>query len=68
MTTRIMEQILAVQATGKANMLDAHAVQRVAFDMDFYELVTFIEDDRRAYARFIMSGEMEEGGHGENSV
>ena len=56
MNTTIKEQILAVRATGKANMLDINAVQRIAFDMEFYELVNFIEDDRRAYSRYIMTG------------
>ncbi len=56
MTEKINEQIMAVRATGKANMLDTNAVQRVAYDMDFYELVCFIEDDRKAYARFVMTG------------
>jgi hypothetical protein len=30
--------------------------------MEFYELVCFIEDDRKAYARFLMTGKTEEGG------
>ncbi len=56
MNEKIHEQIMAVRATGKANMLDTHAVQRVAYEMEFYELVVFIEDDRRTYARYIMTG------------
>jgi hypothetical protein len=60
MSQTVKEQILAVRDTGKTNMLDTNMVQRVAFDMEFYELVNFIEDDRRAYARFIMTGKTEE--------
>lgn len=56
----VKEQILAVRASGRTNMLDTNAVQRVAYEMDFYELVCFIEDDRRAYARFIMTGSTED--------
>jgi gamma-glutamylcyclotransferase (GGCT)/AIG2-like uncharacterized protein YtfP len=62
MTEKIKEQIMAVRATGKANMLDTNAVQRVAYEMELYELVCFIEDDRRAYARFVMTGKTGEGG------
>ncbi len=40
-------------------LLDTHAVQRIAFDKEFYELVDFIETDRRAYARLILTGETE---------
>ena len=56
----IREQILTIRAEGKANMLDTNAVQRLAFDHDFYELVNFIEEDRKAYAHFIFTGEMPE--------
>ena len=52
----IKEQILAVRDTGKTNMFDIHAVQRIAFDMGLYELVTFIEDSRKAYTDFVISG------------
>ena len=53
---KVLEQVLAVRATGRTNMLDAVAVQRIAYEMGFYELVCFIEDDRRAYAALIMTG------------
>jgi hypothetical protein len=52
----VKEQILAVRATGKTNMFDANAVQRLANDLGYYELVCFIEDDRKAYATFILTG------------
>ncbi len=54
----IREQILAIRASGETNMLDTHAVQRLAFERDFYELVNFIEEDRKAYAHFIFTGEL----------
>jgi gamma-glutamylcyclotransferase (GGCT)/AIG2-like uncharacterized protein YtfP len=60
MNETIKEQIMAVRATGKSNMLDVNMVQRVAYDMEFYELVNFIEEDRRAYARFILTGSTDE--------
>ena len=57
MDDRVKEQILAVRDTGLTNMFDLNAVQRIAYDMDFFELVTFIEDNRAAYVRFILTGE-----------
>jgi hypothetical protein len=54
---KVMEQLLAVRAEGQVNMLDTHAVQRIAFDKGFYELVDFIESDRRAYAQLILTGD-----------
>ncbi len=54
---KVMEQLMAVRAEGQVNMLDIHAVRRIAFDKRYYELVDFIESDRRAYARLILTGE-----------
>ncbi len=60
MNTTIKEQILKVSATGETNMLDANMVQRIANREGFYELVCFIEDNRRAYSHFILTGELPE--------
>ena len=57
MTDTIREQIFAIRAEGESNMFDAQTVQRLAFEKGFYELVDFIETDRKAYARFILTGE-----------
>jgi len=32
-------------------------VQRIANDMEFYELVVYLEEHRREYAHFILTGE-----------
>jgi hypothetical protein len=44
MTEKIKEQILAVRDTGLTNMFDVSAVQRIANDMGFYELVVYLEE------------------------
>ena len=49
MTEKIREQISAVRDSGVANMCDTAAVQRAAFERDFYELVLFIEENREEY-------------------
>ena len=60
MDEKVISQIMQVRSGGQANMLDIYAVQRIAFDSGFYELVTFIEENRKAYVHFIMTGEMPE--------
>lgn len=57
MTEKIKQQILAVRDTGLTNMFDLNAVQRIAYDMDLFELVNFIEEEKPAYVRFILTGE-----------
>ena len=57
MDSKVKEQILAVRDTGLTNMFDVRAVQRIANDMGFYELVVYIEEHRRGYAQFILTGE-----------
>ena len=58
MTEKIRQQILAVRATGRRNMFDIHVVLRIAHEMQFYELVIFLEEHRSEYVRFILTGEM----------
>ena len=53
----LKDEILAVRDSGLVNMLDASGVQKIAFDMGFYELVCFIEDNKGKYAKFIFSGD-----------
>ncbi len=59
MTETVREQIMQVRDTGLTNMFDLNAVQRIAYDMDLFELVCFIEDDKAAYVKFILTGETE---------
>ena len=57
MTQTVKEQVLAIRDTGLTNMFDIPAVQRLAFDRGFYELVCYLEEDRKEYVRFILTGE-----------
>lgn len=58
MTEKIRDQILAVRSTGRTNMFDLNMVQVIANEMNFYELVVFIEEHKDVYVRFILTGEM----------
>lgn len=57
MTERVREQILAIRDTGLINMFDLPMVQRLAYDREYYELVCWLEEHRREYAHFILTGE-----------
>ena len=57
MDAKVREQILAVRDTGRTNMFDVNAVQRIAFELDLYELVAWIEDHKKEYTNFILYGE-----------
>ena len=57
MNEKIVSQIRDIRDSGQVNMFDVPGVQRIAFEMGFYELVYFIEEDRAAYVRFILTGE-----------
>ena len=57
MSEKVVSQIMDIRNSGRVNMFDVPSVQRMAFEMGFYELVCFIEEDRAAYVRFILTGE-----------
>ena len=57
MNEKIKSQVMEIRNSGATNMLDYKAVQRIAFDLNFYELVVFIEEHRKEYIHFIMTGE-----------
>ncbi|WBW49427.1 DUF5049 domain-containing protein [Peptoniphilus equinus] len=59
MNQKVKEQILTIRDTGLTNMFDVRVVQKIAYDMDFYELVDFLEEDRKSYVDFIIYGEKE---------
>lgn len=58
MDEKVKEQILAIRDTGLTNMFDLPMVQRLAYDREFYELVLYLEDHKKEYAHFIMTGEI----------
>lgn len=57
MTDKIKEQILAIRDSDRTNMFDTNTVQRIAYDNGYYELVCYLEEHRREYAHFILTGE-----------
>ena len=59
MTVKVHEQLVAIRDSGETNMFDIATVQRFAFERDSYELVRFIEEHRKEYIRFILTGQEE---------
>ena len=57
MNDTVFSQLMDIRDSGRVNMFDIPSVQRMAFKMEFYELICFIERDRAAYIRFILMGE-----------
>ena len=57
MTEKEKSQALAIRATGLTNMIDIRTVQRIAYEMDFFELVLLIEERPKEYVHFILTGE-----------
>jgi hypothetical protein len=60
MTETIRAQILAIRKSGVTNMFDVPRVRREAYDLGYYELVLYLEENTPAYSRFILTGETEE--------
>ena len=59
-TDKLVEQIVSIRDSGAINMFDANGVQVEANKRNFFELVILIEDNRKAYSNFILSGDREQ--------
>ena len=57
MNEKIKEQILIVRDTGRTNMFDTTAVQRIAYELNLFELVVYLQDHKKEYVHFIFTGE-----------
>lgn len=56
MEQKVKEQIIAIRDTGLTNMFDVITVQRLAYERNYFELVTFIEEHKNEYVNFILTG------------
>ena len=59
MTEKVRDQILKIRDSGATNMFAVNTVQRIAYKRGFYDLVNYIEDNRKGYVHFIFTGEEE---------
>jgi hypothetical protein len=58
MSETVKKQIFIIRDTGLTNMFDILMVERIANDMGFYELVAYLEEHRKEYVHFILTGEV----------
>ena len=56
--TKIREQIMEIRNSGATNMFDTNMVQVLANANGYYELVVFIEEHKKEYVHFILTGEL----------
>jgi len=60
MSNDVKEEILQLRLIqGCPNMFSIEEVLRFAFDNDFYSAVTWINENRKAYSNFILTGKTE---------
>ncbi len=57
----VKNQIMAIRASGETNMFDTRMVQIIANREGFYELVIYLEEHRKDYANFILTGRTDGG-------
>lgn len=53
----VKKQILAIRDTGRTNMFYVNMVQYLANEYGYYELVMYLEEHRKEYVRFLLTGE-----------
>lgn len=58
----VWQGIEAVRLSGKTNMLDVQMVQRLAFEMEYFATVLWMQDHRELYCRGLFEGFEIEGG------
>ena len=56
MTDKVFRALMRIRNSGATNMFDTNTVQRLAYDAGEYELVTYIEEHRKEYTHFILTG------------
>ena len=56
MTDKVFKAIMRIRDSGATNMMDVNTVQRLAYEAGEYELVMYIEEHKKEYAHFIMTG------------
>jgi len=58
MTKKIEADVLKVRDTGRTNMFDVYAVQRIAYELELFDLVLYLEEEENwgEYTHFIITG------------
>lgn len=57
MRDKVVEQLMVIRDSGVTNMFDSNFVAREAYRLGYYELAVFIEEHKKEYVHFILTGE-----------
>jgi len=57
MTDKIKEQLMVIRDSGFTNMFDIPRVRQIATDLGYDDLVEYLDQNRKSYARFILYGD-----------
>ena len=52
----VVQQIITVRDSCETNMFDTNAVMMIAMREGLYELVNYLQDHKKEYGRFILTG------------
>lgn len=52
----VYEGLEAIRKSGETNMLDRPMVMRLAYEREFYELVTWLDENKKLYSEGIFRG------------
>ena len=52
----VADQLELIRSSGVCNMLDYNCVHRNAFDLEYYDLVTWMAENKKAYVSLIFEG------------
>ena len=58
MDKKVKKQILEIRDTGLTNMFDTNMIQFLANERGYYELVVYLEEHKKEYVHFILTGEL----------
>jgi hypothetical protein len=56
LSDKVIKQIMVIRAEARFNMFSATDIQREAFEKGFFELAVFIEEHKKEYCCFILTG------------
>ncbi len=57
MTDKVFEMIMDIRSSGECNMLDIIAVQNESYKKGFFDLVVYLENHKKEYVQFIITGQ-----------
>lgn len=60
MTETVKQQIEEIRQSGETNMLDVNMVQWIADRKNYFELVIYLEEHRKEYVNYLLTGEAPE--------